>query len=793
MVRTRSVATFDAATGHAAPDAMATGTPVRILIDGLQRQRRLILLSILASLIVATTYTAMFAQTTTTAHLQLQSHPLPLVAPEYYRVPTPNDVQDIVVTSRVLQPPPDGVDFPSVTRLQGSLTVTSNAQKGNVNVDMRLPIDFDVKKILNQIGDNVSRAILEDRRDLLERHAKYIETLISDGANELEMARVNLATQLNHARTDQEGDSKYSAELQTLLAKQSRIEASIIDAQQNLAQIERDMRVANRRKKELLIFSISQVYERRQLQIDAFAKGLTANTQRFTEQQAMLSQLASLRQRIDSDLSALFDSHDKNNNRSNLDQEQARHSSGGIPSIPADSVPDDDTKQLGANDSVSTNENVLESKSRDADVVELFDIWTAEILGVGSHLLGEPDEHDRDLTGNYRKQLADLEIKSFDQKVEKNDLIGALSDYRISVDDVKNQISQLLRDHPSISLVDPEVMQLQAVVAQREQQCAWLAQQLSRITQIRNCTIHEYFVSSLADFDPLKDVKSNRLKLFVFVFSACGLLFSVPPVVLELRRLRPSPAQIVSRRWNLPLLGFHSNRHSKSNGTNTPGQPEDNEVRIIALRIQQSTIAPEGRVVMFCGLDHDESPLNLIYEIARCLSFREENVLIIETAKFDTVPSFESSETFEMHARPGLADFLAGSYDTAHELIAPTDIRGVSFLPRGCKNTTAEVMASTRLTQFLERVRKEYTIILLCGPSTLNPADLQMLAARTDGIVFTVNKSSLRDIYGHEVIRDLVQLGAPIIGITEQPVGKMCKRQLDSVSIDNHRVAAISR
>ncbi len=776
LIRNRQFALSDAAIGHAAPDAMATGTSIRVLFDGLQRQRRLLLISLLASLIVATSYIAMFAQTTATAHLQLQSHPLPLVAPEFYRVPTPSDVQDVVVTSRALQPPPDGDSFPSVARLLGALTVISNAQKGSVNIDLRLPIDFEVKKILNQIGDNVSQAILEDRRDLLERHAKYIESLMSDGANELEMARVNLATQQNHARTDQEGDSQYSAELQTLVAKESRIEASITNAEQSLAQIERDMRVSSRRKKELLAFAISQVFERRQIQIDAFAKGLTSSTQRFTEQQAMLSQLRPFQRRIESDLSALSDQQNNNINRSNLNLEQASDSRGGIPLVPATSVPDNDKKQLAANDSDTTDEKVRKSKVHDADVVEWFDTWTAEIRGVGSHLLGEPDEHDRDLAGNYRKQLADLEIKSFDQKVEKNDLLGELSDYRISVDDVKNQISQLLRDHPGVSLVDPEVMQLQSVVTQREQQCAWLAQQLSRITQIRNCTIHEYFVSSSADFDPLKDVKSNRLKLFVFVFSACGLLFSLPAVVLELRRNRPTPAQIVSRRWNLPLLGFNSNRHLNLNGTNTHRQAEDNEVRIMALRIQQSTIASEGRVVMFCGLDHDDSPLGLIYEIARCLSLREENVLIIETAKFEKEPSFASQQTIDMQVRPGLADFLAGSFDTANELIARTDIRGVSFLPRGTDEATAEVMASSRLTEFIQRARKEYSITLLCGPTTLNPADLQMLAARSDGIVFTVNHHSLRDVYGNEVIRDLMQLGAPIIGITEQPLGKTPSR-----------------
>jgi hypothetical protein len=45
-----------------------------------------------------------------------------------------------------------------------------------------------------------------------------------------------------------------------------------------------------------------------------------------------------------------------------------------------------------------------------------------------------------------------------------------------------------------------------------------------------------------------------------------------------------------------------------------------------------------------------------------------------------------------------------------------------------------------------------------------------MLAARADGIVFTVNQSSVNSVYGNEVIGDLLELGAPILGLAEQPL-----------------------
>lgn len=69
-------------------------------------------------------------------------------------------------------------------------------------------------------------------------------------------------------------------------------------------------------------------------------------------------------------------------------------------------------------------------------------------------------------------------------------------------------------------------------------------------------------------------------------------------------------------------------------------------------------------------------------------------------------------------------------------------------------------------------------MILLSGPSTLHPADLQMLAARADGIIFTVNKKSLNVVFGEEVISDLIELGAPLLGFANQPLA--VKKQTSS-------------
>ena len=191
----------------------------------------------------------------------------------------------------------------------------------------------------------------------------------------------------------------------------------------------------------------------------------------------------------------------------------------------------------------------------------------------------------------------------------------------------------------------------------------------------------------------------------------------------------------------------------------------------MALRIQQSLSRPSGRVVMFSGLDHGESPLALIRSLSYCLAQREESVLMIQIP-----PTLEAAEGWRFGnegsfkaGRPGVAEYLASGSEDVTSFVISAGVAGIDFLPGGCSAVASEAMASSRLTGLIEQLRAKYSMIILCGPSTLYPADLQMLAARADGIVFTVNQDSVNSVYGIEVIGDLLELGAPILGLAEQP------------------------
>jgi hypothetical protein len=183
---------------------------------------------------------------------------------------------------------------------------------------------------------------------------------------------------------------------------------------------------------------------------------------------------------------------------------------------------------------------------------------------------------------------------------------------------------------------------------------------------------------------------------------------------------------------------------------------------------------PTGKIVLFSGLDHDDSPLPLLRELGACLAERGERVLIVETTqaeiekiaptKHTVIPDgVHSGELIEVETQRGLSEYLAEGGRDLRGLLSPSGIRGVDLIYPGNSPFPREAMASASLTKLLRDCRIEYSLILVSAPSTKRSVDLQMLAARADGVVFTVTEKSMK-ADGADVVDELRELEAPILG-----------------------------
>jgi hypothetical protein len=253
----------------------------------------------------------------------------------------------------------------------------------------------------------------------------------------------------------------------------------------------------------------------------------------------------------------------------------------------------------------------------------------------------------------------------------------------------------------------------------------------------------------------------------------------------------------LARSLRVPILAERILEHfsptqRKSKSAAAIGSDQTEVVRMLTLRIQQSCHRP-GSVVLFSSLDSNFSTVPLMATVAECLAEREERVLIIDAVcpRRALIPVLNVLSSDELPALPlngkktrgpkqsgttpesktangtsfGLSEYLSEECEDIGELVQPTGCPGVDLIASGSSGFSREAMASSCLTQLLNACRKNYTMVLVHGPAADSAADLQMLTARADGVVLTATKECSKDPRSRDVVQDLLDLGAPLIGL----------------------------
>jgi uncharacterized protein involved in exopolysaccharide biosynthesis len=316
--------------------------------------------------------------------------------------------------------------------------------------------------------------------------------------------------------------------------------------------------------------------------------------------------------------------------------------------------------------------------------------------------------------------------------------------------------------------------------------------QLQALRQIKASPVKELSIVSKATWDG--KATSTFKKLFALAFIAVGLVLAAPVFGCEYYLSRESAADETARRFGLPLLSrgaLSSRLKRKKTGefalSRTSDDGEDS-LRLLALRIQQSLRRP-GAVIVFSPLEHEESPISLICKLAVCFAEREELVLVVDAgatladsrsvlaALFHGTPHrtaegrpldptlVDSAASESQMATFGISDFLCNEDLEIGDLALHTKFTRVDCIHGGVCPLPREGLASRRITELLELARGRYSMILVAGPSTRNQTDIQLLAARADGMLFTVAPNSPITNRGHEVIQDLIDLDAPVMGL----------------------------
>ncbi len=378
--------------------------------------------------------------------------------------------------------------------------------------------------------------------------------------------------------------------------------------------------------------------------------------------------------------------------------------------------------------------------------------------------------------GQLVKQEEQLELSMIPLKNQIKMLETRLQDYQREADEIGEQLTGIGADQYG-------AYELRLEQAENQQKA--LSAQLENMSQLEKCRVREWSISVPASLETTQ-VSSNGTKIFALAFGLCGLVLSAPVLASEWYRQQTPPQVEFANSLRLPVLAerilqdFEPRRRNRI----VPAQLSEEQlevVRMLALRIQQSSHS-DGSVMLFSSIDPKYSPAPLLASVAECLAQREEKVLIIDAVCpgksplpiTNVVPlprnatdlGQANAQQGNDHAdHAGLSEYFASTCDSVGDLARPTGCPGVDLISSGHTAFPREALASSSLTELVEQCRENYSIILVNSPAATASADLQMLTARADGIVLAATKDVRKNPHARAAVVDLIELGAPIIGV----------------------------
>ncbi|HIG87534.1 MAG TPA: polysaccharide biosynthesis tyrosine autokinase [Planctomycetes bacterium] len=125
-------------------------------------------------------------------------------------------------------------------------------------------------------------------------------------------------------------------------------------------------------------------------------------------------------------------------------------------------------------------------------------------------------------------------------------------------------------------------------------------------------------------------------------------------------------------------------------------------------------------------------------------------------------PSIE--ESLGLPLRKGLADLLAGgvSLDSA---VRATSVPGVSILGAGTlPKNPSQLLGSDRMRTVLDKLRQNYSYVLIDTPAAAGVSDASLLGAMADGILMVVRLGSTPRQFVQQTINVLESLGGNVLG-----------------------------
>lgn len=346
----------------------------------------------------------------------------------------------------------------------------------------------------------------------------------------------------------------------------------------------------------------------------------------------------------------------------------------------------------------------------------------------------------------------------------KNDLAGVDAEIKRGGENIP-QLEQRLR---KLNAAQQESEETATRLEAAEAEHKTLDLQKKAIEHLKNDKRKEFQVASEAKATPTPYY--NTGKKLALPALVVPLLLVVGFIVVRDMRSQAWQMEALSGQLGMTVLA----RAWRERGGHREIDPA--EVRGLALKLR-GYVSGEGGSILFSSLNEGAEIDELLAQIGRFLAIRDERVLIVdaritqpeapalmryverpvEVMSGDTIASAPPGQS-------GLVQYLVFEGCDAKDFIVPTGLGAVDLLPAGGPYPQTDVLAAEPMKELLDRMRKEYSVVLIAGPSVVQDTDTEILAAYVQGMVLVLN-GPVRDAAPVEdVFQSLRDGDAPLLG-----------------------------
>lgn len=241
---------------------------------------------------------------------------------------------------------------------------------------------------------------------------------------------------------------------------------------------------------------------------------------------------------------------------------------------------------------------------------------------------------------------------------------------------------------------------------------------------------------------PLKPAKPNR-SLIISIGSILGLLLGVGFAFLRnyLDRTIKNPEEIESKgvsvlTWvpSIEELSELGSSQLEFIVANKPNASASESFKALRTRVMYSKLETELKIILVTSSVPGEGKTTVAINLSGSFALADKKVLLLDCdLRKPRIHSVFKSERF-----PGLSDYLFSNV-TLEDIIRPTKLQNLSFITSGTiPPNPSELLGSKQMSDFLEKLRGLYDIVILDSPPFISVTDPEILSRISDGTILIV-------------------------------------------------------